>query len=181
MSAGAPETAKCACCGDDVSLGDAEPAFRFPDAYVALDATERQTRALAGADYCRIGDLKTKLPCEGVDVYVRAVVPFGLRGLDRVFRWGVWVKMDRQEDFVRIVKTHSSPTQAEQPPMSATIANELRAYEGGLGLPCRVQLVSPRQRPMVLFDESVDHPFAIAQREGIFPHQAERWLRHFFD
>jgi hypothetical protein len=72
-----------------------------------------------------------------------------------------------------------NPDQASLPRLRGILANEIPFMPGGaartLGLPGRVQLTGPRDYPAFALDESLDHPFAVEQREGIY---AERLLEY---
>jgi hypothetical protein len=160
---------QCPCCGKHVALDDAEPTFGRPDAWVALSAAE-QARGHASSDLCVIH--------RGILVdaehFVRAVVPFTVRGRSRPLHWGLWVKVSR-DAFLRIVDLWHDPDQHLEPAKDAELANRIPGYADTLGLPCSLQLRSPRQRPSVTL--ATDHELAAEQRAGVQPHRAGDWLR----
>ena len=169
---------RCGCCNKLVKLGDGEPFSRLPDAVFAVPKSERFQRVRDSADYCRIAKEDAWGLGDNDRFFVRAVVPFEVHGVETPFRWGVWVELSVQ-DFRRVSDLHDDPDQASTPAFAAKLANDLVGYDDTLDLPCSLQLTGLRTRPAVVFDEDVQHPFAVEQRAGVSPHRIGEWMEPF--
>ncbi len=169
----------CPCCDKPVNLAQGEPISRLPDAVFQVPKAERTKRVRDNPDYCRISD--GDADNQGTDdrFFVRAVVPFAVEGVEKPFRWGVWVELESADDFHRILDLHDDPAQADQAPFDVKLANDLVGYDDTLELPCSLQLTGLRTRPAVVFDEDVQHPFAVEQRAGVSPHRIGEWMEPF--
>jgi len=168
----------CPCCNKPLvrASGNVEPFCKRPDAIAKMPAEAREKYCVETDDYCRL-QLQNASP----RVFVRGVVPFAVTGRAQPLRWGLWAEVPSHDDFLRILDLHADPDQHRSAPIDALLANRVFAYdESTLGLSCRIQLVSPRQRPTILLDAESDHPFVREQLEGVEPHRVEEWLAPFF-
>lgn len=161
----------CPCCDKEVLLSDAEPMCARPDAWLEISRADR-ARSKATDDGCVIslsmGDL----------YFVRGVAPFAVDGRSRPLHWGLWVQVKPQA-FERIVELWQSLAQNREPPIQGQLANRLPLYPDTRGLPCLLQLRSPKQRPSITL--LGDHLLATEQRSGVMPHRASDWLRAMLD
>ena len=66
--------------------------------------------------------------------------------------------------------------QAQEAPFPAVVANSIAGYPGLLGLPGIVHLTGPTTPPEFNFAPDLDHPFAVEQREGVYPERRLEWL-----
>ena len=79
-------------------------------------------------------------------------------------------------DFQTAWERWDDADQASQPPFPGVLANSVAGYPETVGLRGRVQLTGPSTPPDFTFDESVEHPFAQEQRDGVFPERRLEWL-----
>jgi hypothetical protein len=165
---------RCAACGNSHDLSELEPSFDRPDAYFTIPESERARRALNTNGLCAIrGEGGDPLRC-----FIRVVLPVPVRGESRRFCWGVWAEV-AEADFIIVGDNWEHPDQASLPPFQGILANEIPFMPDGaaptFGLPGKVQPTGPRDYPVFVLDESLKHPFALEQREGIY---AERLLEY---
>jgi hypothetical protein len=165
---------RCAACGHSHDLSELEPSFDRPDAYFDIPEPERAARSVNTTGLCAIRG-------EGMDplrYFVRVVLPVPVRGESRRFCWGTWAEV-AEADFVMVGENWENPDQASLPRFSGLLANEIPFMPAGaaptLGLPGLLQLTGPRDFPAFVLEESLEHPFAVEQREGIY---AERLLEY---
>ena len=165
----------CASCGRDHDLSELEPSFDRPDAYFAVPAEHRATRTLNTAGLCAIRGTDT----EPVRCFVRVVLPVPVRGESRQFCWGIWIEV-AESDFKRAGDHWDDPDQASLPPIAGALANEVPFMPDGagpvLGLRGVARFLGPRDYPEFMLDANVEHPFAVEQREGIYPERLLEYL-----
>lgn len=165
----------CASCGQEHDLSELEPSFDRPDAYFDVPEQDRATRTLNTKGLCAIRGTDA----EPQRYFVRVVLPVPLRGETRPFCWGTWVEADEQ-DFVTVGDNWEHPEQASLSPFRGTLANEIPCMPDGapstLGLSGTVRFIGPHQFPEFTLDASLEHPFAVEQRTGIFPERLLEYL-----
>src|SRR5262245_50063464 len=122
---------RCPKCGELHDLSDMEPSYDYPDAYLAVPASERDARTFlsSGLDACAVFHLEA----QSAEHYLRVLMPVPVRGDAQPCNWGVWVKVS-QQDFERTMELWSSPDQDSEPPMAATLANDIVEYQPCIGL-----------------------------------------------
>jgi hypothetical protein len=98
-----------------------------------------------------------------------------VRGENEDCCWGVWVEVD-EVTYARVHKLWGDVAQANEPPFPGALANSLKGYEGTMGLVGSVQLTGPRSVPIFRLADSVQHPLATEQREGVRPERVVEWL-----
>jgi hypothetical protein len=151
----------CAACNTEHDLSELEPSFARPDAFFALPPDERASRVRDAGDACTIRD------DAGIEHhYLRARVPVPVRGEHEPFHWVAWVEMDAASWRRLVVEVCDGEAVAFQCP--ATLANEFPGYpDSTLGLSGTLRVTERRLRPAFTLCESVRHPLAAEQREGI--------------
>ena len=146
----------CSVCGEVHGEQLLDIRAELPDAVFGLEQRERRKRAELGDDWCVL---------DGERFFVRGLVELPVEELDEDFRFGAWVEVGR-EDFLRLGDLWSDPAGKEQPPFTATLANELRPYEDTVGLPALLRLADVERLPSI---EILDarHPLGRDQHDGI--------------
>lgn len=158
----------CASCGHEHDLADLEPSFDRPDAYFELSEADRATRTLNTVALCAIRGVDgAPLRC-----FIRMVIAIPVRGESKPFCWGAWAEV-AEPDFVRFADGWDHPDQEDWPSFPGRLANAIPLQPDGapptLGLPGDLSFTAPREFPTFVLQASVDHPFAVEQREGIYP------------
>ena len=165
----------CSKCGELHDLSEMEPTYDYPDAYFALPESERASRTFLSSDLdaCAVYDPATRT----ADHYLRVVMPIPVRGEgdSKPCCWGVWVRVS-ERDFERTIELWTDADQENEPPMPATLANDIIEYRPCLGLSGLMRLSGPRTRPFFHLDGDVAHPLVIEQQSGVYPERVVEWL-----
>jgi hypothetical protein len=164
---------RCATCGEEHEWGTMEPSFERPAAYWAVPEAERPHRTVAGKSDCRIRDIADTER----RYFLRVMLAIPIRGEDRSCNWGIWAEVSAS-DFKTAWDRWDDADQANEPPFPGVLANSVSEYPETLGLPGLVQLTGPATPPQFRFADSVEHPFAREQRDGVFPERRLEWLMH---
>jgi hypothetical protein len=162
---------RCATCGEEHEWGTMEPSFERPDAYWAVPEAERPHRTVAGKSDCRIRDIADTER----RYFLRVMLAIPIRGEDRSCNWGIWAEVSAS-DFKTAWDRWDDADQANEPPFPGVLANSVSEYPETLGLPGLVQLTGPATPPRFRFADSVEHPLAREQRDGVFPERRLEWL-----
>jgi len=103
----------------------------------------------------------------GEHFFVRCLLLLPIRGVgaDAIFGFGIWSTLSKK-NFELYVDTFDSGDQGNLGPWFGWLSNRLHGYPDTLNLKCQIHPRANRQRPFVEL-ESVDHPLAIEQRDGI--------------
>ena len=165
----------CASCGKEHDLSELEPSFDRPDAYFEVPADDRAARTLNTVGLCAIRGVGT----EPNRYFVRVVLPVPVRGEARRFSWGIWTEVS-EADFARVGDHWNDPDRASLPPFAGSLANEVPFMpdDAGpvLGLRGVGRFLGPRDYPEFVLDPASEHPFAVEQREGIYPERLLEYL-----
>jgi hypothetical protein len=148
-----------------------EPSFERPDAYWAVPEAERPQRTLAGKSHCRIRDITDTER----RYFLRVMLAIPIRSEGRTCNWGTWAEVSAS-DFKTAWNRWDDADQANEPPFAGVLANSVGGYPETLGLPGLVQLTGPTTAPEFRFPDSIEHPFAREQRDGVFPERRLEWL-----
>ena len=164
-------TIRCAQCGEEHDLSGVEPSYRYPDAFLALEAAERTARARETKDYCIIypADQGAVPRC-----FVRGVLPVRVHGQSETIAWGLWVEL-RPAEFDRVWNLWEDADQRSEPPLPCRIANRIRRYPETVGLAASLQLQSPSTRPTLRLVPGLDHPFAREAVAGVDLPRSFEW------
>lgn len=165
----------CDGCGEEHDLSEIEPSYTWPDAYWDVRPDEREFRIRAGPDALTIRHV------DGAEhrYFLRVLLPFRVRGEGTSYCWGVWAEVSKA-DWTRTDELWSDPGQGSEPPFAATLANALKGFTGTLGLPGRMQLTGPTSVPDLTLLDTVHHPLAVEQREGVYPERVVEWAATHF-
>ena len=137
--------------------------FDKPDAYFAVPPDERATRVLMTPDHVAI---------DSTHYFLRGVLETPIRGEEKQFGWGVWVKLSHA-DFKRYVAAEELDDMSKIRTLPGKIASQLPGLPQTLGLAVRIRPVDGR-RPLIDLEDA-DHPLVDEQRNGI---HIERALEH---
>ncbi|NUO76756.1 MAG: DUF2199 domain-containing protein [Lysobacter sp.] len=161
MSAG--PLVRCSCCGEMVAQSELEFAFKYPDAYHALEPDERAAvDTFCEPNFCVIG---------GRRLFVRGLVPLQLREQDDDYCIGAWAEL-AQADWLLARTMWDEEGNDRVPEFDGVLANHLpHTYElSTLGLSVRVQLHDESRPSFRLYETG--HPLEAEQRDGISAHRA---------
>ena len=127
-----------------------------PVLYETMSADEQATRCELTPDFCVI---------DGVNYFIRGLIEIPIIGDDRVFAWGVWCSLSR-ENFDRSVDLMNNPDREREPPYFGWLSTALPYSPSTINLKTHVHTGRVGYRPTIEL-EPTDHPLAIEQREGI--------------
>ena len=160
----------CSICGEPHDLGNIDPAFTRPEAYVQIPPDQRGTRANHGDEGCIV----VSEDGSTLTYYVRAVLYVPIRGEAKPIGWGLWVEVDHAT-YMTVGDHLQDLHQSSLGPFPATLANRLPHYPETLGLPGTVQPTGPTTRPTFRFSPLSTHPFAKEALNGVLPERALEW------
>lgn len=147
----------CSGCGQhhpEMPLAFHSPA---PVNWLLEEGLQRDPDSELGSDQCVI---------RGGEFYVRGLVQVPIRDDTRVFEWGVWVSLSR-ENFVRAAQLWQTTGRENEPPMFGWLSTALPTYAPSVvNLKTMVHTRQVGLRPLVVL-EPAEHPLAIEQRDGI--------------
>jgi len=157
----APKT--CARCG--LPHQELEPAFRRPDALLAVPADQREERVRESDDLCSVDD---------VAFFIRCVAPVPVAGREAPFHWGFWVRVARAH-FEAYFDSFDQGASPDHPGFPGTIANQTALLAPILGRPVHVVLGRATDRPrLMLLDPA--HPLTRDQERGVGEAQVAAWV-----
>lgn len=158
----------CEQCGIEHALDELELSFKRPDATAELSPEERNSTVQENTDLSVLS---------GERFFVRAVMPIPVLGWSRPYNFGIWVEVNRLS-FERIYLLWDSAGQAEEPPFSAVVANEIPLLPQTIGLAAQLNLSGPTARPSVRLAAAA-HPLVAEQSRGISVHRAHEYSSVF--
>ncbi len=158
----------CSKCGEEHPLEEMELTFRRPDDAASLSPEERKEQLQENNDLCVIN---------GKRFFIRAVLPLPVESRDRPYNIGLWVEVS-QTAFERVYDLWDSEEQLAEPPIPATVANEIPITPGALGHPAELRLSGPTTRPDVILKPS-SHPIYVEQSAGICVHRVAEYTALF--
>ena len=158
----------CAKCGEDHPLEEMELTFRRPDDAASLSPDERKEFLQENSDLCII---------KGERFFIRAVLPLPVDSRAEPYRIGLWVEVSRPH-FERVYDLWDSEDQLSEPPIPATVANDIPITAGALGHPAELRLAGPSIRPAVVLKPS-DRPIYLEQSLGIDVHRTAEYTALF--
>ena len=158
----------CEQCGIDYPLDELELSFKRPDVIAELSPEERSNIVQENSDLSVLS---------GERFFVRTVLPVPVLGRSRPYNLGVWVEVN-QFSFERIYLLWNNAGQAEEPPFSVILANEVPLLPQTIGLGAQLQLSGPTARPIVYLAATA-HPLVAEQSRGISVHRAHEYSSVF--
>jgi hypothetical protein len=165
---------RCSRCGEAHDIFAIEPSFARPDAYLRIPPDQREERARAGDDWCRL-----RAPAEDDErFFLRVTLPVEVLGEGRRIHWGVWVEVN-QSVYQRSMDLWDDTNQAAEAPLPGVLANQLPDYPSTLGLPGVIRLRGPGMAPHFYLQQDVEHALAHEQRGGVYPERIMEWVARF--
>lgn len=103
---------------------------------------------------------------EAQQFFVKGMIEIPVISSDRVFSWGVWVSLSR-DNFARALNVWETPGRESEPPYFGWLTTSLSIYlPNTLNLKTNLHTRKVGQRPFVEL-EPTDHPLAVEQRTGV--------------
>ncbi len=161
----------CRICNATHDLEAREPSFLKPDPFLAVPPEERYFRTLDGKDSCAVRDADETNP----RYFLRVLMPFSVEGLSEPYSWGIWVEVS-EAHYQRVNELWDDPSQDQEPPFPARLANKLHLYPGSESLAGLVSLSGPGHIPHFHLTAPVTHSLAIEQRTGVSASRAFEWV-----
>jgi hypothetical protein len=154
----------CPICGE-VHVEIPRVIAEYPDAYRALSEDEREVRATLTSDTCVI---------DHEEFFIRALIALPITGTGAALQFDVWLTQSRTS-FLRYVESLGE----EAHDAVGQLATTLGCYQRPtLMMSAVARFRGQRQRPVLALD-SIDHPLANDQRDGITLARAWELLHHF--
>ena len=153
----------CARCGR--AHQELEPAFRRPDALLAVPAEERAARVRESDDLCSVDEEA---------FFIRCVAPIPVEGREEPFHWGFWVRVAKAhfDDYFDHFEEGAAP---DHPGFPGTVANQTALLPPVLGLPVHVVLGRGAARPRLMLLDA-RHPLTADQERGVDEAQVAAWV-----
>ena len=159
-----PMSYQCATCGEEHDVLP-DIGADFPDLFFDVSEDERGERVEISEEMCRIDD----------DYFIRGVIEIPISEINDTFGFGVWVSQ-KKENFENYIE---NPNAADIGPFFGWLSTNIRYYEETtLNLKTMVHFLGNDSRPAIRL-EPVEHPLAIAERDGITLDEAWRVV-HFY-
>jgi hypothetical protein len=150
----------CSVCGEYHEERMLDIRMGLPDTIHALAEEERAARTWLADDFAVLDDDW---------FYVRGLLELPVPELESRFAYGAWLEVTRR-DFTKLQKRWHDPKQFE--PLTCFLANELKPYEGTLGLEATLRPVSETKLPSVELADA-PHELVREQRDGISVRRAD--------
>ena len=147
---------RCSQCGNEHTGVPLAWGPNVPDAVGPIPPADWRSRVSLSGDDCVI---------DRSSYYVRGCIDLRIHGTRDVFRWLVWVHVDRR-GYVYTISPWRRLLRLCHPPYDAKLDTALPYEPPTAHLPVEVRSAGPGFRPTVVLTE-LAHPLAIEQREGI--------------
>ena len=147
---------RCHSCGQLHAGPPLSYAVEAPDRWYSLSEEDRQIHAVLSSDQCIINNAY---------FYIVGNIDIPLIDAEGVFSWSVWLSLSKA-DFQQTSKLWKKRRREAAPPYPGRLSTQLFVYPDTLNLKTRVHTRPVGQRPYVEI-ESIDHPLAVEQRQGI--------------
>jgi hypothetical protein len=150
-----PDQFTCSICGTTHEGLTTDWAYKLPDVVFDLSRQERSAEARFNDDLCEWNDR----------FFIRAVLEMPFTEQAGEFGWGVWAEVE-WPTFERYLELYDADG-SEEPPATATLANNIRLYGQTLSLPVSVQFRDPETRPSIILPKADTSRLAQDQRNGV--------------
>ena len=146
---------RCDICGRRHYPLDTAIGYDAPAHFFLVPEDERERRVKISPDLCQVDD---------EFFLIRGVAEIPFTDAEGCFEWGLWALISKAS-FERALELWEVD-EPNEPPFAGRISGEPPGYDGLMEHPCRVQLVSATQRPLITLEPS-DHLMYREQRDGI--------------
>jgi hypothetical protein len=160
----------CSSCGAEHDLAEIEPSFDRPDAYFDIPPELRAERSWNADAHCVLWETDSTPRRH----FVRALLPFQIRGESARYSWGTWVEVTERE-FAFIHDRWSDPAQTALFPIPGHLANAFPGMATTTGLAGHLRLTRPRTVPDFYLDTKSDHSLAAEQADGVLLERVIEW------
>jgi hypothetical protein len=160
----------CSVCGAEHDLSEIEASFDRPDAYFDIPVDHRGERSWSADGLCVLWETETTPRRH----FVRALLPFQIRGDQARYSWGTWVEV-AEPDFAFIHDHWFEPSQTAALPIHGHLANEFPGTPSTTGLEGHLRLTGPSTLPEFYLDVATSHPLAGEQRNGVQLERVIEW------
>jgi hypothetical protein len=161
----------CPACGVAHPEEEIELTFQRPDAIAAMTVEARAARCRETDEQCAIWGAGGA----GHRFFVHALLPLAVENREQPYCLGIWLEVS-DETFYRIDALADDPGQSTEPPMAATLANNVPFHAQSAGLLGSLRLTGRASSPSFLLAES-EHGLYLEQQAGISPHRAWEYTR----
>ena len=160
----------CSTCGAEHDLSEIEPSFDRPDAYFDIPPELRAERSWNVDELCVLWETESTPRRH----FVRALLPFQIRGESAQYSWGAWVEVPERA-FAFIHDRWSDPAQTASSPIAGCLANAFPGMATTMGLTGQLRLTRPGTIPGFYLDATTDHVLAAEQRDGVLLERVIEW------
>ncbi|MGY2133711.1 DUF2199 domain-containing protein [Hymenobacter sp. HD11105] len=143
---------QCVCCGQ-IHEGLPDIGSAMPYILYDMPEEERKERVQLTADTCIVDE---------EDYFIRGIVEVPVHGQEESFGFGVWVS--QKKEHFHLYQQH--PNSSEIGPFFGWLCTEIKSFPFTISLKTMAHFQGQGLRPSIEL-EPTEHPFAIAQREGI--------------
>jgi hypothetical protein len=160
----------CSACGAEHDLSEIEPSFDRPDAYFDIPLELRAERSWSVDELCVLWETESTPRRH----FVRALLPFQIRGESAQYSWGAWVEVTERE-FAVIHDRWFDPAQTASSSIAGRLANAFPGMATTTGLTGQLRLMRPGTVPDFYLDATTDHSLAAEQAEGVLLERVIQW------
>jgi hypothetical protein len=154
------ESVICNTCGKAHPREEIELVLVLPQPILELSKDEKAKRCDISDDMCAIDRNR---------FFLRGLLPIPVHGRSVPYRIGLWAELD-EPTFGRVYTLWEDPSQIDEPPLPAVLANDVPLVPSTLGVIIDIRLTGPTTRPD-FYMRDAQHPLAIEQRCGVDSHR----------
>lgn len=157
----------CSCCGKAMTGLPLDISYSHPLLWDSLDETSK-ARSKLGKDFCLVDSGE-----DGIDRYIRCVLPIPVIGLEDEFCFGLWMSVSEKTWDIYNAEFDSGTSSLKT--CFGYLGNGVLGFPNSFLLHANVEFSNDNQRPRVYLREA-DHDLVRAQYEGVDIAQVERWI-----
>jgi hypothetical protein len=148
----------CRTCGKRHDANEISFGADAPVQWVLIPHRERAKSELSGEQCVIEADDQRHF-------FVRACLEVPIKGMQRVFTWGVWVSLS-EKSFLEMSDHWEDPSRTSLGPYFGWLCTKIPEYPDTVFLKTMVHQRAVGQRPTVELEET-DHPLSLDQRSGV--------------
>ncbi len=148
----------CSCCGRSHDISQISFGADAPVQWDLLTDAERAKSEL-WEEQCIVDSR------DGRHFFVRACLEIPIKATDQVFTWDVWTSLS-EANFLEMADHWHDPARSKLGPYFGWLCSKIPEYPDTVFLKSRVHQRPVGLRPLIEL-ESIDHPLALHQREGV--------------